>query len=1230
MVVRSFLDRVRSNFRGGQTRATRRVPTKSTTAQAEFLEVRQLLTVDFIFNYAGAIGSGVGFEDGTNGPARRAALEDAASRLGSMFGNDAVVTLDITSSEDPNSGVLASAGSQIAGNTNAAFGGLEVVRNKVITGVDLNGPNSDGRVNVNWGQSWNISADPSGIGNNEIDFYFVMYHELLHAMGFASYISQAGNDLFGTTPGNAGNWAKFDEFITDVNENRVVDAGGVLNGNLWNTGSVGGDSAAGNGLFFSGPATKAANNGQPVGLYTPATWNGGSSVSHIDTTNPAYAGFIMLHAVAPGPQNRMLSDIENGILLDLGYTLANSFSITETNGGSVVSDFGRTDSFDVSIGIRPTSDVVVNITSQDPGEVEVSVATLTFTPANWQTPQTIDLSGVSDLIADGNQFTDVIVSIDTAASDPIYANVEDLVVTVTSLDDDGTIPTKPVITSPNPLPGTNTPVFQWTADANSSRFTLTVINLLTGQQSRRVTDILSNQYVFANPFTDGLYQVNVQAFNLLGQGGPVSDPVIFNIGDPIIPAAPTITFPANSSTLSINTPTFQWTESAGATSYDVYIVSDGEVITVNTPGADLGNGRRAYTTTQALNEGVNAVWVRGVNFVGDAGEWSRAVRFTVDAVGLPLVPRITAPSVSVTDNAFPTFEWTSGGPLARTYQLWVAALRQGTGTAANPAIYDRVIHLTDYNSLSYTHFNSLPENQYKVWVRAFNSAGETSGWSTPAEFTIDIPAPAVPNVDPIPNTEDTTPTFTWSSSGEDYTPGTTFRLWVNNLSTGRARVIDVAGITDSFYTPTTGLEQGRHAVWVQATNASGEKSAWSERVIVNIDVLPPSRPTLTGPTAPANSQNRDIMNEFPTFTWTASTNAVRYELWVNHLDSGTSKVIHETNLTTTSFTSTLALPQGNIRAWVRAYNIAGEVGEWSVAFTFYLDVPTPSVPTVTAPTPNAVGTVNDATPTIGWQTSVPGASYDLQLEDVQSGASIIDTTGITTQTYTVPVTLGERRYQVRVRSVNTVGETSDWSSWFIFTVDVPNATTPTAIGPTGTVTQEEVTFTWLHSPDSTRYEILVRDLRNQENIVIQVDTFDFDASLGTASFRSSLNDGTYRFWVRAFNSQGTASAWSNSLSFIVEDRTASIEKVESELDSVLASLKIDLQSVAGDDVDAEFVEHTNQYLVSQTTEVDEDDVDDAGEDRSDPSIHDSSAIELLMAETLDPTGVFGMLDQAKS
>ena len=63
----------------------------------------------------------------------------------------------------------------------------------------------------------------------------------------------------------------------------------------------------------------AANGGNKVGLYSPTTWNGGSSGSHLDTQFPAYSSMMMTHSIAKGIEKRSYSNIEVGIMTDLGY-----------------------------------------------------------------------------------------------------------------------------------------------------------------------------------------------------------------------------------------------------------------------------------------------------------------------------------------------------------------------------------------------------------------------------------------------------------------------------------------------------------------------------------------------------------------------------------------------------------------------------------------------------------------------------------------------------------------------------------------------------------------------------------------------------------------------------------------------------------------------------------------------------------------------------------------------
>ena len=71
-------------------------------------------------------------------------------------------------------------------------------------------------------------------------------------------------------------------------------------------------------------------------------------------------------------------------------------------------------SFSVVLDIKPNSDVFMNITSNDSGEVAVdsSFQQLQFTPLNWNIPQTVLLTGVDDTIIDGDQFTQMVISVD--------------------------------------------------------------------------------------------------------------------------------------------------------------------------------------------------------------------------------------------------------------------------------------------------------------------------------------------------------------------------------------------------------------------------------------------------------------------------------------------------------------------------------------------------------------------------------------------------------------------------------------------------------------------------------------------------------------------------------------------------------------------------------------------------------------------------------------------------
>ncbi|MBA3846035.1 MAG: hypothetical protein H0X45_05260, partial [Planctomycetes bacterium] len=104
--------------------------------------------------------------------------------------------------------------------------------------------------------------------------------------------------------------------------------------------------------------------------------------------------------------------------------------------GLVTSESGTTASFNVVLDSEPTADVVIaSIVSDDPAEGTASPSSLTFTAANWDTPQTVDVTGVSDAIDDGDVAYVIQTSVATSA-DANYNNRVVADVAVTNTDDD--------------------------------------------------------------------------------------------------------------------------------------------------------------------------------------------------------------------------------------------------------------------------------------------------------------------------------------------------------------------------------------------------------------------------------------------------------------------------------------------------------------------------------------------------------------------------------------------------------------------------------------------------------------------------------------------------------------------------------------------------------------------------------------------------------------------------
>ncbi|WP_395309176.1 Ig-like domain-containing protein [Mycobacterium sp. AMU20-3851] len=273
-------------------------PFRASGAAASMLVNQNAIDFEFTYNDP----------DGYFTDEAREQLYQSARRLAVYFlvNQKTVLTYTVNSEFTPD-GYLAAAGSDLAGE-DAGFW-QTVVQQKLIDGVDANGDETDGEIDWNWAWDWGFY--PS-VGSDDYDFTSTVMHELLHSFGWTSGFRNPGN-----TEQTA--WSIYASFVTTRQEDSPIDDETYHWDPTYDRYLTGFDG----GMFFSGANAMAAYGGRPVPLYTPAVWEGGSSISHLDDNVFSGPNHVMMdHAAAGmGPDNIALSPVELGILMDLGYTV---------------------------------------------------------------------------------------------------------------------------------------------------------------------------------------------------------------------------------------------------------------------------------------------------------------------------------------------------------------------------------------------------------------------------------------------------------------------------------------------------------------------------------------------------------------------------------------------------------------------------------------------------------------------------------------------------------------------------------------------------------------------------------------------------------------------------------------------------------------------------------------------------------------------------------------------
>lgn len=394
---------------------------------------------------------------------------------------------------------------------------------------------------------------------------------------------------------------------------------------------------------------------------------------------------------------------------------------------------------------------------------------------------------------------------------------------------DAPVPAVPTLTAPAALTSSSNPRFTWDLVEAAASYELWVNNLTTGKaQYLRVSDLPYDKNFYDPPvFTQGNYIAWIRAANGNGEYSAWSAGRKFTV-DILPPSVPTVTGPVGAAgSLKLITtvnPTFSWTAAARAVRYEIWAnnMTTGQYQIIRRDDITT----TSYTPLNNLTQGDYRFWVRGINSAGEVGDWSAMYTFTIDEA-IPVVPVITDPKANPAgsvENPNPTFIWTMTTK-APYYEIQIDNTTLGK---------TKVVTATGLTTESFTvpTAQRLGEYAYTARVRAYNASGETSEWSAPFAFRIDVPNPLTPTITgPKDTITDTTPTFSWTHDKNTIR----YEILVRDMVRGENVVLNVTSFqltpnqTEALYTLPDGqaLRASTYRFWVRGFNALGQSSNWS-------------------------------------------------------------------------------------------------------------------------------------------------------------------------------------------------------------------------------------------------------------------------------------------------------------------------------------------------------------------------------------------------------------------
>jgi hypothetical protein len=469
----------------------------------------------------------------------------------------------------------------------------------------------------------------------------------------------------------------------------------------------------------------------------------------------------------------------------------------------------------------------------------------------------------------------------------------------------------------------NTPTFTWLESVGAEQYHLEADNNANFSSPEVNVAPSTTSFTPSSSLANGTYYWRVRAGDHYGSWSNWSTVWSFTVSTLTPPPAPTLDEVLNDWTINYEV---SWSAVASATSYELQENHD------TTGWNTIFTGTNTRVTRYDRADGQWCYRVRAANAAGP-GSWSNTQCATVDTTPPP-IPNLISPAngATLSDNT-PTFSWSS--VTGAVGYIWTLDDDSSMQSSVDSAI---VV------GTSYTPSTPIPDGTYYWAVESFDAADNHSVLSTVRSLTISTASvPSAPTVNPISNPEwDGTYTVSWSSVSS----ATAYELQ-ERLNSGSWSTSSLTGTSKNY----SGKADGQWCYQVRAVNSAGPGS-WSNLVCTIVDTTPPSPPTLISP-----SNTSTVSNSTPTFDWTDPSTATGYRLQVDDLSNFSSPQINVTP-SSSSFTISSPLPDGDYFWRVQANDVAGNLSDWSTIWRFTIKSSSVVVDTGFRPNPDGYSFIN--------------------------------------------------------------------------------------------------------------------------------------------------------------------------------------------------------------------------------------------------------------------------------